>query len=209
MACVVCIILFIHFTNNLLEGNLTWFDEEATQYLFSKRSDDLTIFMTFITNMGSVTAYLIWLPVIFMVVYLCNHRWSHSIEAIVILLSAFFLNLSLKAYYGRLRPDKKHHLVELTEGSLSYPSGHTMTAMAFYGFVIYLLFHLSIKKTYSIIMSVVFATLIFFIGISRIYLGAHYPTDVIAGFVAGFIWLMISVSILRYFQYRKTKRAIS
>lgn len=209
MACVGSIILFIQFTNNLLEGNLTWFDEEATQYLFAKRTDDLTTLMTFITNMGSVTAYLIWLPIIFMVVYLCNHRWSHSIEAIVILISAFLLNLSLKAYYGRLRPDKEHQLVELTEGSLSYPSGHSMTAMAFYGFVIYLLFHLRMKKSYSIVMSLVFGALIFFIGVSRVYLGAHYPTDIIAGFVAGFIWLMVSISILRYFQYRKTKKARS
>ncbi len=140
-----------------------------------------------------------------MVVYLCDHRLSHSIEAIIILISAFLLNISLKAYYGRIRPDEQFWLIELSKGSLSYPSGHSMTAMAFYGFIIYLLFHLSMNKALSVFLTFIFACLILFIGVSRVYLGAHYPTDVVAGFVAGFVWLVISVSILRYFQYRKIK----
>ncbi len=204
---VLGIIVFIKFTGKLHQGELNTFDEGVTDFFFALRSPGFTSIMTFITDMGNVIAYLIWLPVIFFVLYFAKREWSRSIEAMVILLSSFLLNIALKAYYGRVRPDPQYWLVDLTEGSLSYPSGHSMTAMAFYGFIIYLVHRYPINTALTTLLSLLFGALILMIGITRIYLGAHFPTDVVAGFVAGFAWLVLSISTLRYFRYRRDNKA--
>ena len=200
---VIAIILFINFTGKLHGGDLNAFDKGVTDFLFSLRSPGLNSAMKVITEFGDIWVYLAWLPIIFFTLYFAKHEWSRSIEAIIVLASSFLLNIALKAYYGRLRPDPEHWLIDLTEGSLSYPSGHSMTAMAFYGFMIYLVHRYPIKKGPTTLLSIFFGLIILAVGITRIYLGAHYPTDVVAGFVAGFGWLMLCVSIMRYFRHRK------
>lgn len=155
--------------------------------------------------MGNVISYTIQLPIIFFILYRYNKEWSRSLEAMIILISSFILNISLKAYYGRVRPDPAYWLVDLTEGSLSYPSGHSMTAMAFYGFLIYLINHYSLNKGLKVSLTILLVLVIFLIGTSRIYLGAHYPTDVFAGYLAGLSWLLVCIGILRSYQYRKMR----
>ncbi|WP_313791396.1 phosphatase PAP2 family protein [Lacinutrix neustonica] len=73
---------------------------------------------------------------------------------------------------------------------MSYPSGHAMTAMAVYGFLIYLFYHFKINSFLKFAIITILAILILSIGISRIYLGVHFPSDIIGGFIAGFIWVV-------------------
>src|SRR5690606_26451869 len=70
-----------------------------------------------------------------------------------------------------------------------YPSGHAMSAMAFYGFLIFLTARYKMNYVLKVILILVFASLIFLIGLSRVYLGVHFPSDVIAGYIGGLIWV--------------------
>lgn len=202
---VTVLIIFIGFTSRLQRGELNSFDAEISNWLHSKRTPSLTGLVRIITDFGDVIAYTIIIPIIALLQYRINKNWQHSIESMIILISCFLLNLALKFYFGRARPDVSLHLVELSDQSFSYPSGHTMTATAFYGFIIYLALHYFRTPWMKIISIVILTVTILSIGASRIYLGAHYPTDVLAGFLVGTVWVIICVSLLRYFQFRKLR----
>ncbi|QSE98256.1 phosphatase PAP2 family protein [Fulvivirga lutea] len=161
--------------------------------------------MVAVTSLGSATAYFFIIPVIGWILYRNDRTWAHSIEAFIILISSFLINLALKFYYGRLRPDESLQLILLREGSLSFPSGHSMTSMAFYGFLIYLVWQYTQSKTKKVFFISALTLLILLIGFSRIYLGAHFPSDVLAGFAAGLIWLLVCISILRSYQFKKLR----
>lgn len=202
---VAVLITFIGFTSRLQRGELNSFDTEISNLFHSKRNPSLTQLVRVVTDFGDVIAYVIIIPIIALLQYRKNKNWQHSIESMIILISCFLLNLALKFYFGRARPDASLHLVELSDQSLSYPSGHTMTATAFYGFIIYLALHYFRTAWMKIISIVILSLTILSIGASRIYLGAHYPTDVLAGFLVGTVWVLICVSLLRYFQFRKLR----
>ncbi len=87
---------------------------------------------------------------------------------------------------NRSRPTIEHLL---SVDTLSYPSGHSMSAMAFYGFLIYLCLRLRISPWLRYVLITMLALIIFSIGVSRIYLGVHFPTGVAAGFIGGLIWV--------------------
>jgi undecaprenyl-diphosphatase len=80
-----------------------------------------------------------------------------------------------------------------------------MSAMAFYGFLIYLCVRYEVKKPLRILIVTVLALLILSIGLSRIYLGVHFPSDVAAGFVGGFIWVMFCAIIFNVFELWQMK----
>ena len=111
----------------------------------------------------------------------------------LILILALSSNLFLKQLINRARPTLEHLV---TVKTLSYPSGHAMTAMAFYGFLIYLIFTFKFKKVLKFTIITLLGFLILSIGISRIYLGVHFPSDILGGFAAGFIWVVFCILVL-------------
>jgi len=93
----------------------------------------------------------------------------------------------LKTAFQRARPDIQHLIAV---GGYSFPSGHAMVATVFYGMLGYLIWlNLRERSKTAWIVPVLTALLIFSIGVSRIYLGVHFPSDVLAGFAAGGLWL--------------------
>lgn len=202
---IVGLVSFISFTSSLQNGDLAILDHEINSWLHTHRTSSINAVMKGITQMGNVIAYVIIIPIIALLLFRYNKNWQHSIETAIILISCFLVNLGLKFHFARSRPDVSLHLVELAEDSFSYPSGHSMTAMAFYGFLMYLSLHYFQAKYTKLFSVLVLSALIFLIGISRVYLGAHYPTDVLAGFLVGLVWLLICINILRYFQFKKLR----
>ncbi|MFB9278877.1 phosphatase PAP2 family protein [Cohnella cellulosilytica] len=102
------------------------------------------------------------------------------------------LNTALKMIFRRERPDL-HRLAE--ELGYSFPSGHSMAAFALYGVLAYLLWrHVPGTKGRFALVSLA-ALLAFFIGLSRIYLGVHYPSDVLAGYLASTVWLGLGIGL--------------
>jgi membrane-associated phospholipid phosphatase len=97
------------------------------------------------------------------------------------------LNEVLKYAFHRSRPALEHPLVELP--SYSFPSGHAVAATVFYGFAAILLWSYIGPKVWRVVIGMTTVAVIFMVGFSRVYLGAHYPTDVLAGFLEGVAWL--------------------
>lgn len=99
------------------------------------------------------------------------------------------LNNLLKLLFHRVRPDNLLSLI--AQGSYSFPSGHAMSGLVFYGLVIFL-FILPLKnRPAKYCLTGLLSLLIFFIGVSRVYLGVHYPTDVLAGWSIGLCLLIL------------------
>lgn len=109
-------------------------------------------------------------------------------------------NYFLKYIFMRDRP---FDLMLIEETGFSFPSGHAMVSIGFYGYIIYVIRHLNIEKKYKKLFIILIGILIFLIGISRIYLGVHYPTDIIAGYSCATALLILYIEFTRRFMYDK------
>ena len=110
------------------------------------------------------------------------------------------INQILKQFFHRARPDL-HRLIEI--GGYSFPSGHAMNAFAVYGILAFLLWRHIPTRLGRVALIMISSIFILMIGISRIYLGVHYPSDIIGGYFASGFWLAISIW---FFQRYKEKR---
>ncbi len=190
---LVGIHLFLELTENLKANYMANIDTNVSEYIISYRTPTLTKYFTFMTNVGDSFGYLCAFAVITVTFYLIFHNWRYVIELALISLLALSSNILLKHYINRARPTSEHLVIVET---LSYPSGHAMSAMAFYGFLIYLFYTFKLNKLLKTGVITFLILLILSIGISRIYLGVHFPSDIAGGFIAGFIWVILCVLIL-------------
>lgn len=189
--------LFIELTDTLKTEMLANYDTSITNYVISYRSPALTEYFKFVTNVGDVNGYLIVLGLFVVFSWRVLKSWKYVLQAAIVLALATVSNMVLKRFIDRARPGIEH-LVSVE--TLSYPSGHAMSAMAFFGFLIYLISKLNINKVLKYFLILLFAFLILSIGISRIYLGVHFPSDIAGGFIAGFIWVVFCVLVFDLIQ---------
>ena len=182
-------------------------DETNDFIVFDKLSEWVTPFTTSflqaITFLGSHT-FLIPanLLLAFYFLFVKKHRW-YSIKVPVVALGGLLLMTLLKQFFNRPRP-----LVPLLEPvrGLSFPSGHALMSVSFYGLIIYLIWENVKEPIRKWLLISFFVILIILIGFSRIYLRLHYFSDVIAGFSIGVIWLSVSIwAIRRIEQYSRRK----
>lgn len=157
-------------------------------------SPGMTGFMKFITSLGNHN-FLIPanLSLIVYFLFMKKHRW-YSIKIPVVALGGVMLMFLLKQLFNRPRP-----LIPLLEpvSGLSFPSGHALMSVSFYGLLIFLAWENVNKRLWKwVIISLLFL-LILLIGFSRIYFRVHYFSDVLAGFAAGIIWLTLSIWAVR------------
>lgn len=198
--------LFVEITEELGEGNLDLYDDRIFEYLWSFRPQ-FNGFFLFITDFGGFWAYVIATLLIAPLLFWKFRHWRFVLQLLMVILVAGLANQFLKEFFQRARPSIENMMISVE--TLSYPSGHAMCAMSYYGFLAYLIFHIRMKKylRWTIFSLLVF--LIAAIGISRVYLGAHYASDVVAGYIAGVIWLMFCIvlfTILSMHQKRKARR---
>jgi undecaprenyl-diphosphatase len=105
--------------------------------------------------------------------------------------------LLLKQLFQRKRPLSP--LLKAAKG-LSFPSGHAIMAVTFYGLLIYILQHGLTIDWLKWVVTILVIVLIVLIGFSRIYLRVHYASDVAAGFIIGLLWLLISLAVLKWLE---------
>ena len=151
-------------------------------------SEDLTPFIKFITWFGS-TIGIISIGIISL--FLIRNK-NINISLAVCLILGTTLNNVIKPILGRVRPDINPLVVENT---YSFPSGHSMMSMILYGYLIYLVYNYIENTKMKWLLIVVLSILIICIGFSRIYLGVHYVSDVIGGFVLGIAYLVLYIDI--------------
>ncbi|MEM0519397.1 MULTISPECIES: phosphatase PAP2 family protein [Aequorivita] len=182
--------IFIELTETLKEEELDLFDQQIAEFVISFRSDTLTKYFVFITNIGDLYGYIIMLILAIIASVLYFKNWKYILQTVFVLLLASISNVMLKRLVDRARPGGEHLVVVET---LSYPSGHAMSAMAFYGFLIYLFSRFKINRWLKYLIIAVLITMILSIGLSRIYLGVHFPSDVAGGYIAGLIWVFFCI----------------
>jgi len=118
-----------------------------------------------------------------------------GLTVLVVELGSVLLLFLLKYYFRRVRP---LHPVHEAASGYSFPSGHAMSALTFYGLIIYLFVAAIPNKALKLLLAVVLCLLILAIGLSRVYLRVHYASDVLGGFLFGGLWLASSLRILQY-----------
>jgi undecaprenyl-diphosphatase len=188
---------FVELTDELAENELVGFDKTITEYVISFRSDTLTSYFAFATDLGDRNAYIV-ITLLLAAFYLTKHRsWKFILQTTLVLILATLSNIVLKKVINRARPSLEHLV---TVNTLSYPSGHSMSAMAFYGFLIFLCVRYKMPSWVRYLFVAVLVLLILSIGVSRIYLGVHYPSDVVGGFIGGLIWVAFCTVIFSLFE---------
>lgn len=183
------LIIFVFFVCEVVTNNILIYDNAIYNFIINTfESDIMTKVLKLITQLGGVLYFTI---LSFLVVVLAKRKKTKLLIPINIGLVTI-INLIIKEIIKRPRPSVTR-LVK--ESGYSFPSGHAMTSMAFYGFLIYLIYKRIQNKYLKWALIIVLCILIFLIGFSRIYLGVHYASDVISGFIAGAIYLIIFIKI--------------
>lgn len=196
---------FVEITENLTEDKLNAYDTFVTEFVLSFRGTFLTGFLTFVTHLGDRYAYLSITLVLTAFFWFKFKNWKFSLQVVAVLLLSSLSNIALKRVIHRARPTLDH-LVDVN--SLSFPSGHSMSAMAFYGFLFYLCLRYKMQPWIRILLTVLLVTLVLSIGISRIYLGVHFPSDVAAGYLGGIIWVTFSVVVFNIIDLLRKRRKV-
>ena len=152
-------------------------------------SSNMTKVMQFITFFAGP----IWCILLscLMILFVKNKKINKAF--ILNLIFIFLLNNALKLIFSRSRPSDINLIVE---SGYSFPSGHAMISLGLYGFLIYLLINSNKTRKFKIFGMISLIVLIFLIGMSRIYLGVHYVTDVIAGFIISAIYLLLFIRFI-------------
>lgn len=175
--------------NEVLEGQLIALDEHAYRFFVQTlRSELLTPIMVSISGLA--------MPVVLVVVWLVAAAFAPGkrpgLSIVTNLIIAVLLNQTLKFLIQRPRPEGFSLVVE---SGFSFPSGHSMVAMAFYGLLAYLAWRYEKDRILRWVWLVSLVSIVLMVGISRIYLGVHYASDVIAGFCISAAWLVLYIKL--------------
>jgi membrane-associated phospholipid phosphatase len=190
---VVALAAFVYITRRIFVLNKTKLDDRVFAFLqehVSERNNDIMQFFTFLgkhqflipANLALISYFL----------FIKKHKW-YSIKIPAIALSSLGLMFLLKHLFNRARPGIP--LLDAAKG-LSFPSGHALMSVTFYGLIIYIVFKTFRHQGTKWTLIGLLILLIMIIGFSRIYLRVHYASDVIAGYCIGFLWLVFAVWLL-------------
>ncbi|MHC5246876.1 phosphatase PAP2 family protein [Enterococcus sp. LJL90] len=167
---------------------LTGFDNAVTAIVRSNYPN-LNSFFLWITQFGNaITVIILALAIVFVLVRGKKYLQTLWLAANLILISGI-ANPLLKLFFNRQRPTLEHLV---TETSLSFPSGHAVTSVILYGTIIFILPTILEGKKITRLLQILLGILILLIGASRIYLGVHFPSDILGGYMLGLAWLFFT-----------------
>lgn len=193
------IVVFTQLAEQVMEKEFGLVDNSIITLMEVNQSAAMDLIMFIITELGSVWFLgTLSILVIWALWYKSKDRWSALVFVIAVGGGGLLTSL-LKHFYGRERPSINEAIDAV---GYSFPSGHSVGSLIFYGFIIFLVIRGNQKEWVKWAVSIPLLVLIGLIGISRIYLGAHYPSDVAAGFIAGTIWLLLCVTALEWVNWQ-------
>ncbi|MNO69177.1 phosphatidylglycerophosphatase B [compost metagenome] len=178
---VLLAVLFTVLSGLIHTEGLRSIDRSIGDFFYGLRSDSLTPAVKALAELGTTTGFVVvlLLTLVWTLVYLRNGRYA--VWLTVSLVGGWLLNKGLKALYSRERPDLWDYLV--VPDGYSFPSGNAMISAAFFGLIALLL--LRSGKAGNRVWATIVLLLILLIGVSRLYLGVHYASDIVGGFLAG------------------------
>lgn len=190
----ICLILIVVFSFFVISYDTLFIDNLVYEFLINNFSNSkMDSFMINVTKLGDTLLVLI---ITILISFFTFYKFKKRDLTIIFcgsILGVSFINQLLKVIFKRVRPDI-NKMIEI--GGYSFPSGHSMVSVVLYGLFAYFIF--KVVKVKWIRNSLVFLNIlvILLIGISRIYLGVHYFSDVIVGFLISIIFLVIIMNIL-------------
>jgi undecaprenyl-diphosphatase len=184
-------VIFLTLAAIVAGGKTSSFDLEVMNHIYSLRTPVATLIMRGASAISS-TPFTGLLTAIVIAAFWLKKRRKTAVFFGAALLASVITNNIIKYSIHRFRPD----IAPLEDASFySFPSGHSMNSLVFYGLLLYIA-HKSIKnKKLLAVFDVAAIAFVALVGFSRVYLGAHFPTDVIAGFVAGTCVLCTAIKI--------------
>ncbi|MFR2197434.1 MAG: phosphatase PAP2 family protein [Clostridia bacterium] len=187
----LCLIIVIMMLEDIFENEQLKIDVFIYKLVvLNLRNQQLTALMKIVTNLAS--AYVLIAIAVASILFIKNKIIGISITSNLVIVT--LLNQLLKRIIQRPRPEG-YRLI--TENGYSFPSGHSMVSMAFYGFIIYLIWKLVKNKKIKYLETGILGIFIFLIGFSRIYLGVHYASDVVGGFAISIAYLIMFTNIIK------------
>lgn len=183
---VLCVAVLVFFFINGIKKT----DEIIIRYVSENISHSTVEIMKVLTNIFSIITFM--MVIVLIIINSKNKRIG--ILYIINMGICYLINFILKILISRDRPIQ---YMLVLEDSYSFPSAHSMLSVAFYGFLAYLIIKYVKNKPLKIIgviLSIIFTLLV---GVSRVYLGVHYPTDVLCGFLFGYIYLIVYIYVVR------------
>ena len=188
---LICLILFIFLSGKVIEYQIM--KQDITFYNILRKyfiKDSITPYMKIITNFGGATC-LITITILLLILIKNKKIGLITLTNLVLIT---ILNQMLKIVLKRPRPTEFRII---NETGYSFPSGHSMISMAFYGLLIYLIYKKIKNKYLKATLIIILLLLILAIGISRIYLGVHYVSDVIGGFLISISYLIVYIKLIK------------
>ena len=186
--CAISILAFLAIVHSLSEkGTLFHLDLKTNAYAIKVANPGLTAFLGTITHLGSIYLVVMVAVVVGVILFIRKYWWGLLALFFAVAIGQAVLNI-LKVIFQRPRPE-----TEMFVFGSSFPSGHVFSAIVIYGFCIYLTFRFINNAAVKWIVATLLALLIFLIGFSRVYLGVHWLSDVLAGYATGFAWLLFCI----------------
>ncbi len=189
--------IFLAIAEDVFKKEIFEFDSVIYNFLVSKRNIYINKFFEIITNFGGT----ICIVIVTLVSTILIKKKKYKIIIPLNLVISTLLNFSLKNLFERTRPDNMR-LIE--ETGYSFPSGHAMVSTAVYGYLIYIAYKNIKNKRLRNLCCYILSVLILFICISRIYVGVHYVSDVIAGTCFSIMYLIVLTHITKEANAKKS-----
>ena len=183
LAAILALYLFAVLAETVMDEETTRIDYGVLAALREVQSPALDRLAYVISALGAEV--LAVLMVVLLILFGWQRRWGAVVGLLVTVIGAQMLNNVLKDWFHRTRPAPLESLIPAQ--AFSFPSGHAMVAAAFYLFIGYLAWQI-LKGRTRIIGAAFLVLIALLIGLSRLYLGVHYLTDVVAGYIAGVAW---------------------
>jgi undecaprenyl-diphosphatase len=204
-AAVAAVIFFAWLTSEVLEGETVHFDSVTRDFVHQFASPTLTATMRGISFVGSSLCLTTASVVIFL--WFMSRHWRRDAYLFgITMMGAAILNMTLKLTFKRPRPVPFFNLT--APESFSFPSGHSLGSFCFFGALAVILTTRIRHANFRFAVWTVAAVMVFLIGLSRIYLGVHYTTDVLAGFTGALIWVLtVNFVEIRISRFRKRRTA--
>ncbi|MFW6331478.1 MAG: phosphatase PAP2 family protein [Gemmatimonadota bacterium] len=189
----------------VVEGQLRQFDEMVMRWINARASEGLDELALEVTVLGDLSVIAVLLLVSSALLWVSHHRYSVLLLWVGIAGSGPLIFV-LKAAFDRERPQvfewRGHYTVE----SASFPSGHALGSLVAYVLLAYLIVRLQASRPLRYTTMGFTALVVVAIGLTRIYLGVHYPSDVLAGYAFGLAWVALCAVALEALRYFRTGR---
>jgi undecaprenyl-diphosphatase len=181
---------FVRIASEIRESDTTAFDTAILKFIHRFESPFLDSFVPIATNLGGIIVVFL-LTLITLALFILKREYRRAAMVAVSMGGAVILNVVLKSVFERARPDLWDRLVN--EASYSFPSGHSMMTAAL-GLTLIVVLWNSRFRWWTVGASILY---ILFVGSTRLYLGVHYPTDVVGGWLVSAAWVAASALLLQ------------